>query len=414
MKHLTLLLLIWAGSQEPAVQESSGSCMQCHLELADSLLEPVRLSQQDIHFQKGISCHDCHGGDPTVGFETGEVEDAKDPSKGYVGRPGRREIAALCATCHSQLEYMRKYNPQARVDQFDEYLTSIHGEKIGEGDLKVATCTDCHGVHGTRAVDDPNSAVYPTNVASTCARCHADKELISTYGIPTDQVELYNKSIHGETLIKERDISAPTCNDCHGNHGATPPGVDSVANVCGQCHVSQWDLFDQSPHKGAFADFDFPACVTCHEHHAVARTSEEMLGVEDTASCVICQDEGSTGYTAAAEMKSGIIRLEGLLEAAHLVLERAERAGMEVSSPIYELSEGRDRLVRARVVTHRFDTAALNEILQEGEKIAREAEQSGWQALDDLSFRRKGLAVSAVILLCMIGLLVAKIRQVSA
>jgi predicted CXXCH cytochrome family protein len=309
---------------------------------------------------------------------------------------------------------MRKYDPQARVDQLDEYLTSVHGERMEEGDLNVATCTDCHGVHGTRGVNDPNSAVYPTNVASTCGRCHADEELISPYGIPSDQAELYTASVHGETLIKERDISAPTCNDCHGNHGATPPGVDSVANVCGQCHVSQWDLFDQSPHKDAFADFGFPACVTCHEHHAVARTSDEMLGVEESATCVMCHDEGSTGYAAAAEMKSRIVRLQGLLEGARQVLERAERAGMEVSGPIYDLSEGRDRLVRARVVTHRFDTAALNEVLQEGETIASKAEQGGWEALDDLAFRRKGLAVSAVILLCMIGLLVAKIRQVSA
>jgi hypothetical protein len=139
-----------------------------------------------------------------------------------------------------------------------------------------------------------------------------------------------------------------------------------------------------------------------------------MLGVEESASCVMCHDEGSSGYEAAAEMKSGIIRLEGLLEEARQVLERAERAGMEVSRPLYELSEGRDRLVRARVVTHRFNTASSKEVLDEGETIAEKAEQSGWQALDDLAFRRKGLAVSAVIILCMIGLLILKIRQLSA
>ena len=48
------------------------------------------------------------------------------------------------------------------------------------------------------------------------------------------------------------DLSAPTCTTCHGNHGATPPGFASVANVCSTCHVFQAQLFDSSPHKEAF------------------------------------------------------------------------------------------------------------------------------------------------------------------
>ena len=47
----------------------------------------------------------------------------------------------------------------------------------------------------------------------------------------------YQKSVHYAALTKGNDLSAPTCNDCHGNHGAAPPGVGSVANVCGTCHA---------------------------------------------------------------------------------------------------------------------------------------------------------------------------------
>ncbi len=84
---------------------------------------------------------------------------------------------------------------------------------------------------------------------------------------------------------------------------------------------------------------------------------------------------------------------------------------MEVSRPIYQLAEGRDRLVLARVQVHKFDTALLKKTVAEGDNIAAGSEQSGMQALADLAYRRKGLAVSAVILLCMIGLLLLKIRQ---
>ena len=97
---------------------------------------------------------------------------------------------------------------------------------------------------------------------------------------------------------------------------------------------------------------------------------------------------------------------------AREVLERSERAGMEVSRPIYDLVEGRDRLVRARVEVHGFATAAVRKVTEEGERIATASEQAGWKALADLAYRRKGLAVSVAILLFMIGLLLFKIREI--
>jgi predicted CXXCH cytochrome family protein len=335
-----------------------------------------------------------------------------NPAKGYIGVPGRFKIAALCAKCHGNLDYMRRFNPQARIDQYAEYLTSVHGKKYAAGDPNVATCTDCHGAHGIGAVKDPTSTVYATNVAESCARCHSDRERMAPYKLPVNQMELYSRSVHGESLIKNRDISAPTCNDCHGNHGASPPGVDSVANACGQCHVSQWDLFNRSPHRQAFAEAEFPACVSCHQHHGVARTSDSMVGVEKGATCLDCHEAGSKGYQVASEMRSGILGLHGKLETAQQVLQRAERAGMEVSRPLFDLVEGRDRLVRARVEIHGFDLAAFRKVLAEGESIADASRLRGMQALEELAFRRKGLTVSAVIIVAMIGLLLLKIRQI--
>jgi hypothetical protein len=237
---------------------------------------------------------------------------------------------------------------------------------------------------------------------------------MASYGIPTNQLALYSNSVHGEALLKNRDISAPTCNDCHGNHGAAPPGVDAVANVCGQCHASQWDLFGKSPHKKAFAEGQLPACVTCHKHHDIKRATDAMLGVEETATCGTCHDAGSAGYRAAQQMKSGILALAAKLDVSHQVVGHAERAGMEVSRPLFDLTEGRDRLVRARVEVHRFDPAALRLVLDEGEKIAAASEQRGWAALAELTYRRKGLAVSVIILLTMIGLVLFKIRQLES
>jgi predicted CXXCH cytochrome family protein len=413
MWHLMLFLLIGTAGDQPALKTTASSCVQCHLELEGTLQEPAKLSTQDIHFQRGLSCNSCHGGDPTVGIDKGGAEDSMSRAKGYIGKPDRNKIAALCASCHSNPDFMRRYNPQPRVDQYAEYLTSVHGKKYQAGDPNVATCIDCHGAHGVRAVKNPTSPVYATNVAATCGHCHADAKKMASYGIPTNQMDLYVKSVHGVALIQNRDLAAPTCNSCHGNHGAAPPGVDSVANVCGQCHVIQWDMFKKSPHQKAFAEGSLPACVTCHEHHDIKKTSDDMLGTEPSTICMNCHDKDSKGYAAAGEMKAGIVGLKKDLDSARELLHKAETAGMEVSRPIYDLTEGKDRLVLARVNIHHFDPAALHKVLDEGEKIAQASQQSGSKALSELAYRRKGLAVSVVIILVMIGLLLLKIRRIS-
>ncbi len=142
---------------------------------------------------------------------------------------------------------MHRYAPQQRVDQYAQYQTSVHGKRIASGDTAAAVCMDCHGVHGILEVKSPLSPVYPLQLPETCARCHADPQHMAKYKIPTNQYSDYRKSVHWEAVEKRGDLSAPTCASCHGNHGAAPPGVNSVAAVCGTCHVMMEELYDKSP-----------------------------------------------------------------------------------------------------------------------------------------------------------------------
>ena len=166
---------------------------------------------------------------------------------------------------------MRRYNPQLPTDQLAEFRTSVHGRRLAAGDTQVANCVSCHGVHGILPASDARSPVHATNVPTTCARCHGDPAHMAAYGIPTDQFVKYQRSVHGQLLLVQRDVSAPACNDCHGNHGAFPPGADSVAMVCGQCHPINKELFLASPHKTAFQRLGLPECVACHGNHEVVR-----------------------------------------------------------------------------------------------------------------------------------------------
>ncbi len=268
----TALLAAGAAAQ-PGAPAKSSSCVTCHAGLDDQLLAPTTHWAADVHAGAGLGCTDCHGGDPTAD----DPEASMSPAKGFKKSPGRLEIAGFCARCHSDAVYMKRFNPQARVDQLIEYRTSVHGKLNASGDPTPATCTDCHGAHGVRPVSSPDSPVYATNVPETCARCHSDAALMAPYGIPTDQLAEYRRSAHAAALYEAGDVSAPACNDCHGNHGATPPGVQSVANVCGQCHGREQTLFTASFKEKLFEDLGVAQCSVCHGHHQVLHPTPELF-----------------------------------------------------------------------------------------------------------------------------------------
>ena len=77
------------------------------------------------------------------------------------------------------------------------------------------------------------------------------------YNIDINVYQDFSNGVHGVALLENRDIGAPSCNDCHGNHGATPPGINSISNVCGMCHVSNVNFFKESTMGEAFNEMRF-------------------------------------------------------------------------------------------------------------------------------------------------------------
>jgi hypothetical protein len=410
---LTFLLvapaLSLAGEAEAQTLPEGNSCVQCHQGLGDPrVTPPAEKFAQDIHLAKGILCQDCHGGDPT----SFDPQQSMSRAKGFVGRPRHQAIPALCGKCHSDADYMKRFNPTLRVDQVQEYSTSVHGKRLKKGDQKVATCISCHDVHRIRAIKDQQAWTYPAKVVDTCGRCHGDAAYMAGYNIPTDVVAKYKLSVHYEALTKKGDLSAPTCNVCHGNHGATPPGVGSVAHVCGTCHTVPAEFFAKSPHRKAFAAMGLAPCVTCHSNHDVMKTSDDMVGTTDKAVCATCHQADSAGFKQAGAMRASLDGLRGSIARATAVLDQAEHAGMEISQARFELRGATDALLKARAAIHLIDKAAIQKLTEEGNQIATATLAKGHRALEDLAFRHRGLWVSVGIILLVIVGLVLKIREV--
>jgi len=278
---LALACLSMVGELSAQTLPDSEDCRSCHLTLDDERLsEPAVRYESDVHAETGFGCLACHGSGG---------DDALDPAAGFLSAPERREIPEMCGRCHSDAAYMRQFDPGLRVDQVQEYWTSRHGELLRDrNDPAVATCIDCHPAHEIRPPDDPSSTVHPSNIVATCGGCHADPAYMVARDVPTDQVTQYTSSVHGRLLFEEGDLSAPACNDCHGNHGAAPPGLASVRNVCGQCHSVMADYFDQSGHEQIFEEESLPGCSLCHEHHAVQPVEDASLVDRSQDVCLTC------------------------------------------------------------------------------------------------------------------------------
>jgi hypothetical protein len=409
MKHylsFSLILLLWLCVAVSAAPKKD-VCAACHIGVDAKQKAIVEGYQTDIHYLKGLTCAACHGGDLSK-----TDEEAMDPEKGFTGAPTHQEIPHMCGKCHSDANFMRHYNPALNIDQEEKYYTSVHGQRLKQGDNKVATCISCHGVHGILPVDNTNSPVYKLNIPKTCARCHSDAKYMAGYGIPTNQFEEYSQSVHGVALLEKQAKGAPACNDCHGNHGAAPPGVNDVAAVCITCHAFNGELFSQSPHKEAFQAKGLSQCAACHDHHKVMHPTDAFLGVNEGGVCVKCHAPGDAGYVAGARMKMILDSLLSGQTRAKTALGKAEALNMDVSEGESAVEEIRENSIEARTAIHAFTPEHLNEVALKGFTAEAKAESLAAAAVFEYKFRRTGFGVASLVITGLAFLLWRKIKAI--
>ncbi len=299
---------------------------------AQSVEENARAAfRDDAHAGAGLTCESCHGGGPVR-------SGAAPHSASYAIR--RTAVAPMCARCHSDAAYMRRFAPQLRIDQYAEYVTSTHGKRMAAGEERVATCSTCHG-----------------------------------------------------------------------SHGATPPGVDAVANVCSQCHAREAELFRASPKKAIFEAMGQAECLACHGNHRIEHPSDEWVGLQQDAVCAKCHDESTGGAKTIVAVRQGLDRLSSQIAAADAVLGHAERAGMLVDEGRVALRQAADHRIQSRVLVHAFAVRPFDDMAGQGLAAAERARAVGEEAQRELQFRRQGLGVATFLILGFLVTLWWKIRR---
>jgi Cytochrome c3 len=413
----------------------TNQCLACHKVVNERQAYIATSWEESVHGKGGVTCADCHGGDPT----SDRMGIAMDRTKGFIGKPSRDQTVGLCGSCHADPERMRSYN--LPTDQYAKYWTSVHGQRLLQAeDTQVAICIDCHGSHDIKKASDPTAAVYPLNVPTLCASCHANAAKMEPYGIPTDQYAIYSKSVHGVALLDNADTRAPSCASCHGSHDAKPPQATEVVEVCGKCHTATQDLYMQSRHSEL--QTAAPKCWTCHGTHDVAQPSEALFFHEPRSAaqyecttchdlqtrelriqldqfeneadrrCDTCHHPQSDIYAQIEAIDSALAGAEDAYATADAKITEAAGMGMIVEDADVTLSEAKTSLIKAQAAVHTTKLPVISESATEAQKKAGDAEAIAQARLDESTFRREAMVVVvALIMMIVVALLLIR-RQV--
>jgi cytochrome b subunit of formate dehydrogenase len=236
------------GAEKDDAPEEPTDCFECHDDV-------VRKDVWENSVHGGEECTVCH-----PGLDVVPHPDEKEPPD--------------CEACHE--------------DAVKQLAASPHGTAPGPGQKPPVACVDCHGdLHALVPTDDPKSPVHWTNVAGTCAHCHADETIVDRWRIPVAfPVEAYLDSVHAKAVAAGK--RAAVCSDCHGAHTtlpasdpASPLARGKVADTCGHCHEKEAAAWRDSVHGTALlrGAIDSPTCTDCHGEHGI-------LGAKDPGSPV--------------------------------------------------------------------------------------------------------------------------------
>ena len=142
-----------------AKRNIASTCAQCH----GDKKEEYDVSIHGKALMNGVSasptCTDCHGEHNIL-----SPKDARSPVA------AANVSSQVCSPCHASVRLTQKYGLAA--DRFRSFEDSFHGLANRAGDVEVANCASCHGVHDIKPSTDSTSRIAPVNLARTCGECH--------------------------------------------------------------------------------------------------------------------------------------------------------------------------------------------------------------------------------------------------
>lgn len=187
----------------------------------------------------------------------------------------------FCLGCHSDITLELTLKSGQRRSLFvdgEQFARSIHGDKL--------LCTDCHGdietyPHPKRAFT--NLREFTLAYYESCKGCHFDN-----YTKTMDSVHY--------AVLREGNLNAPLCVDCHGAHDVTSPDVPKsrISKTCSRCHQGIYAQYAESVHGKALVEeenVDVPVCTDCHHSHDIPDPRTAAFHLKTPELCARCHTD---------------------------------------------------------------------------------------------------------------------------
>ena len=129
------------------------TCGKCHVGVAEVYATSVHATKHAESDGKTAVCTDCH--------TAHQITVASSPAF-------MQDVINECGRCHD--------SPNGDAERigtyYETYHRSYHGQVTRLGGSRAARCSDCHGSHDIRPLNDPASRVSSQNLVRTCSKCH--------------------------------------------------------------------------------------------------------------------------------------------------------------------------------------------------------------------------------------------------
>jgi nitrate/TMAO reductase-like tetraheme cytochrome c subunit len=116
-------------AEKPRVEQNV--CIDCHdSELMKDDYKAIPGEwRKSWHYQNGVSCQDCHGGDPK------DAGKSMTKESGFIGAPKPKAVPEFCGKCH--------------IGILENYRGSAHGKAL-KATGQAPNCVVCHGSHNVQ------------------------------------------------------------------------------------------------------------------------------------------------------------------------------------------------------------------------------------------------------------------------
>lgn len=248
------------------------TCGKCHADVVAKFKKSKHGVELMKNNEKAPTCSDCHG---EHSIKSALLSDGAS----------KLVMADKCLDCHKEGKIPHK-NFKGEEELITGYKNSVHYQALVDGNETAPTCSDCHGAHEMELAENPDSKISKKNIATTCGQseCHGK------------QFTNFEGSIH-EKGVTAGNPDAPTCNNCHGNHGIVSKDLENklqksrdLIQLCTNCHGSV-EMIERNElptkvsetYKESFHGLanrgglkEAANCESCHGYHNVRPSSDSL------------------------------------------------------------------------------------------------------------------------------------------